>query len=470
MTMLPLVLLLSRLAAVDSIVVRGSDPGLSRTVADHLQAVEIDSSLLRDRLELLVDSLVGEGRLLAEFHVDSLESTPAGFQLHARAEPGPRFSWSDLEQTGSRLTPRALSRLARWEVGRVAAPADLQEAIRRLEATGWVRTAAQPRLVREPRSLRIRAVLTLEDLPTSSVEALGGWSTGEELVARARADLLNLLGSGRSLSFGIDRDGNGSRAQGAWTEPWLGPLDIALRAGFSLASDSSVRSLGLTADLEGSPGPRNLVVSLGVGWDRRSERPPADTVFAPSLVETSTRLGTRWHRGPFDDFWPKHRLGITLFSRTTTGSDRASRISAEATLSGVHPVSGPLNVQLRSGLRGVWPLDSTTPGAERSSPGGIDGWHGWREGAPSTPSWLWGGIEGRLGQEGQGGLRLFWEPGIWWIRRPTDGQWESRATWTFGGGLRWRAGSWDLDLLLAGQRDTPDWEESLVHLRARNRF
>jgi hypothetical protein len=58
---------------------------------------------------------------------------------------------------------------------------------------------------------------------------------------------------------------------------------------------------------------------------------------------------------------------------------------------------------------------------------------------------------------------------MWWVRR-ADQQWEPRATWTAGGGVRWRAGAWELDVLVAGPRDTPSWEEALVHLRARNRF
>lgn len=452
----------------DSLAVSGP-AALRAPLAAALAPGPADTARLRRGLASVVDSLVAEGRLLARASADSLVRAPDGIRLNVSADPGPRFSWSDLSQEGSRLRPGALRRLSRWKPGQDADPARLEDALRRLEATGWVRRAAPADMVREPRSLRLRARLHLEDLPSSMVEAAGGWSSGEEATGSLGVELANLLGSARSLSFGIERDGNGSRAQAEWIEPWLGPLDVQALLGGQFQGDSLVHAMRLWTDLSGSPGQDWLTLSVGLGWWRHSERSPSDTVFGDPETETSTRLGARARVGDPDAFWPRRRAELALATETIHLDARLGRLRATASSEATLPLTTSLAGQIRLGARGVWPLDPSTPTAEMASPGGIDGWHGWRDGSPWSPSWAWGALEARLGPTGRGGLRAFWEPGLWWVRR-ADREWEPRATWTAGGGVRWRAGAWEIDVLVAGPRETPSWEEALVHLRARNRF
>lgn len=463
-----LLALLGSTLPIDTVAVSAPAP-LRPALASALTPGPADTARLRRALAQVVDSLVGEGRLLARASADSLVATSRGMRLDVSATAGPRFSWSELAQEGSRTRPEALRRLARWKAGKDADPALVEEALRRLEATGWMRRTAPPALIREPRSLRLRALVRLEDLPSSSVEAAGGWSSGEEATGTVKAELANLLGTARWLGFGIEKDGNGSRAQAEWIEPWLGPLDVQTRIGAQFQGDSLVHATRLWTDLSGSPGRDWLTLSVGLGWWRHAERAPTDSVFASPRTETSSRLGARARFGEPEAFWPRRRADLTLTTETIHLEDRLGRLRAQASTEASWPLGESLIGQMRMGARGLWPLDASTPLAEMASPGGIDGWHGWRNGSPWAPSWIWGALEARLGPAGRGGLRAFWEPGIWWVRRP-DQQWEPRATWTTGGGVRWRAGAWELDVLVAGPRDTPSWEEALVHLRARNRF
>lgn len=429
-----------------------------------------DTARLRPLFERFVDSLVGEGHLLASLAADSLDSAETGSVLHVAADAGPRFSWSALEQEGSRLRPGALQRAARWKPGADADPARLERALRRLENTGWVRRAAAPALVREPRSLRLRPVLRLEDQPTSFAELAGGWTSGEETVGHVLVELDDLLGTGRRLRFSIAQQDGASDAAAAWREPWIGPLDVALELAVEIHADSLLQSQKLALDMEGAPGDGRLVLSAGAGWRRHVEKAAGDTLFGPVETEVATRLGARGWIGDPDGFWPRRRLDASLATETVTLQGRIGRFRARQAGAATAPLAGPLLGQLRWGLSGLWPLEPSTSRSEYASPGGLDGWHGWREGAPWTPSWAWGAAELRLGTPGQGGVRAFWEPGAWWVRRPSDQEWEARATWTAGGGLRLRAGTWEIDVLVVGQRDTPTWEDALVHLRARNRF
>jgi len=456
---------------VDSLAVAPSTPVvLQRSLRRHILPGTTDTARLHEQLEAVVDSLVAQGQLLAFASADSLVVDSTGNHLHLSSSAGPRFSWSSLSQSGSRLTPTALLRLSHWKTGADGDPDRIEHALRRLEATGWVRRTDPPTLLREPHSLRLRVNLPMEDLPSSMVEAAGGWTTGEDATGHVLAQLADILGTGRALEFGIEQDGNGSRAHAEWTEPWLGPLDIALKLGGQLQGDSLVHGIRLWSDLEGSPGDGALTISVGLGWWRHSERNPGDTLFGVPQTETSTRLGLRGFLGDADGFWPTHRLDGDLETEAVRLDNHFGRVREQGGFTATWPLAGPVLGQVRSGARGVWPLDPSTSLAEMSSPGGIDGWHGWREGSPWTPSWAWGALEARIGTKGRGGLRAFWEPGIWWVRRAEDLEWEPRATWTTGGGVRWRVGTWEVDVLVAGERNTPTWEDALVHLRARNRF
>lgn len=431
---------------------------------------EADTLRVRGALIAVVDSLVAQGHLLARLSADSLDSVRGATTLHVSSTIGPRFSWSDLEQDGSRLRPLTLARAARWKTGGEADPARLETALSRLENTGWVRRTAAPDFIREPRSLRLRGRLHLQDLPTSQIEAVGGWTSGGDPTGHLLAELVDLLGTGRGLLFSITQEEDGSQARAVWTEPWLGPIDVALKLGVEMESDSLVHSTRLWGDFEGSPGDGRLTLSAGLGWWRYTERTLDDTVFGPPETETSTRLGARGWIGDRDGFWPTRRLEASLSTETVTLRSHLGRFRARHALEATYPLCGPVLLQARWGLAGLWPLESATPLAEYASPGGLDGWHGWREGTPWTPSWAYGALELRVGSGRQGGLRAFWEPGAWWVRRASDQQWEARATWTAGGGIRLRAGAWEIDCLVAGERDTPSWEDALVHLRARNRF
>lgn len=474
--LLPFLPLLACLSArpwtVDSVDLRVTPPArpLPSPPRDLLGAG--DSSTWRGALEGLVDSLVGEGHLLAHARLDSLVllGRDSLHVLHGEGAAGPLFFWSTLDQQGSRLRPEALRRLARWTPGKEADPALLERALDRLEATTWVARTAPPALRREPRSLRVGADLFLEDLPGSFLEAAGGWTSGEEASGQILAHLVNLRGTARTLEFAVAQDGNGSRARAQWTEPWIGPLDLALKLGGLFQGDSLVHGIRLWTDVEGAPGDGRLLLSAGLGWWRHSERSPGDTAFAPSTTETSSRLGARAWAGDLDGFWPRLRWESRLAVETALRELEDGRLRVENLTEGTVPLWGPLGLHGRLGLRGIWPLDPGTPLGDLSSPGGIDGWHGWREGSPWSPSWAWAGVETRLGTTARGGLRAFWEPGLWWVRRPDDREWEARATWTAGGGVRWRAGAWEIDVLGAADRDTPTWEDALVHLRARNRF
>lgn len=442
------------------------DPALRSRVVPGM----LDTLRLRDAFSVVVDSLVGEGHLLASISADSLDSVRTRAVLHVSGEAGPRFSWSPLEQEGSRLRPAALARAARWKAGADADPSRVDAALERLENTGWVKRAEPTEFVREPRSLRLRPILHLEDQPTSWAELAGGWTSGEDMVGHIQAELDNLLGTGRRLRFSIAQDDIGSDASAAWREPWIGPLDIALETGVEFHGDSLLQSTKLWADLEGAPGDGRLILSGGVGWRRHAEKSLGDTAFGDPETETSTRVGARGWIGDRDGFWPTRRLQASLTTETVALEGRLGRFRARHGMEATHPLAGPVLGQVRWGMSGLWPLEPATSLSEFASPGGLDGWHGWREGTPWTPSWAWGALELRLGSPRQGGLRAFWEPGMWWVRRPSDQEWEMRATWTAGGGLRLRAGAWEIDVLVAGERETPTWEDALVHLRARNRF
>ena len=479
MTALLLALLLAPAAgATDSVRtlsgadVRESGPArVSPLVDSLLDGAALDSGTVRSALEKGLDRAESEGFLAAAISADRASWTDSGLKLQVRAQTGQRFRWGGARDRGTtRLTPEALSRLSGIPAGEVAAPSDMEAARRRLVSTGYVKEVDPPGILRRPRTVLVDMATRLEDLPASSAEAAGTWTRGGSASGFVEISLRDMLGTARDLDFGLSSGESGTNAHVRWKEPWIGSLDLELRVSGELSQDTLARSA--QASLEGGWTSRDgsWTFTAGLLAARRAERATGDSTFGPDLDEWGTCAGAAWSSAPASP-WPSRRLAAGLRleavdARSDTGGLRRLRARAK---SDIFRPMGPFVLHLGGDARCVWPLDASAGLSEALTPGGISGWRGWPEGSPRTPAWAWSTLELRLGSSTSGGVLAFAEPGVRALRRQ-DLSWSPRGSASWGGGAVLILPGWLVELAVAARDDTRDWTESLLQVRAVNRF
>lgn len=431
----------------------------------------LDSSQVRRRLESLVDTAVSHGFLTATATATAVVRGDSGLELVVAADAGSRSVWGELrDQGGSSLTPLALNRIGNLPHAGEADPADLARALRRLEQTGYVESTAPPRLRRVPRTALVDGLVSLRDIPASFVEAAAAWERDGRANGFVETELANLVGTARDLKFGISQGEQGTRAHLFYKEPWLGPFPIRLEVAGSLANDSLSQALEGSATLVWPLLDGRLGIGAGLSAARRAERMPDDSLFGPTSREFGTRFSLNGRRRPARA-WPvddlSGRLDIEVAALDAdTGS--GVRIRVRTGIDTWTPL-GPLVVRMGGQARGIWPLDRSAGLSEALAPGGIEGWRGWPEGSPRSPSWAWLTAQAGIGSSRSGGVFGFWEPGVRALRRQDLG-WEPAWGWSSGVGFAGQLPSWLVELVVAVRDDTPGWQDALLQVRARNRF
>ena len=439
--------------------------------AQGLVGTPLDSSRVRKRLETVVDSAIARGFLTASVRAEEAIRTDSGVALRVFADAGSRSVWGQVrDRGGASLTPTALERIASLPRGAPAAPADLEKALRRLARTGYVESSAPPRLQRVPRTALVDGLVWLRDVPSSFVEAAATWERRGGTTGFVEAQLSNLYGTARDLGFGISQGDQGTRAHARYKEPWIGPWPVRLELSGSLANDSLSQALEGAAELVWPLWDGLLDVGAGVSGARRAERLPNDTLFGPSNREFGTRLSVSGRRMP-PRSWPVGDVAGNLsIEASAISSDTGSgaRVRVRTGIDGWAPV-GPLALRLGAQGRGIWPLDRSAGLSEALAPGGIEGWRGWPEGSPRSPSWAWLVAQAGIGSPGSGGVFGFWEPGVRALRRQ-DRSWDPSWGWSAGVGFSGTLPAWQIDLAVSVRDDTPTWQDALLQVRARNRF
>lgn len=433
--------------------------------------IPFDSSRVRDRLESMVDTAVARGFLTAKATATSVVRTDSGVELVVETDAGSRSVWGALLDLGkSSLTPKALDRIGRLPRAQPADPADLLAAVRRLEQTGYVESIAPPRLQRIPRTALVDGWVSLRDIPASFVEAAAAWERDGQANGYLETRLANILGTARDLQFGISQGEQGTRAHLLYKEPWLGALPVRLEVGGSLANDSLSQALEGAVSLVWSFLDGRLGIGAGLSTARRAERLPDDTLFGPTRREFGTRFSLAGRRHPprawpMDDVVGKLEIeAATLDSDTGSGARLRVRTGID-----VWTPFGPVVVRTGAQARGIWPLDRSAGLSEALAPGGIEGWRGWPEGSPRSPSWAWAVVQSGIGSPKVGGVFAFWEPGVRALRRQDLG-WDPAWGWSGGVGFSGQLPSWMIELVIAVRDDTPSWQDALLQVRARNRF
>ena len=418
-----------------------------------------------------VDRAVARGFLVARAGARGASWSDSGPVLELQADPGRRFRWGGVRDAGgTRLSSEALGRLSGLPSGEVADPADMASARSRLLSTGYVEEESPPRPVMRTGSSLVDMLVHLHDRPSSSVEAAAGWTKGGSTSGYVEISLLDILGTARDLEFGISNGSSGTVAHGMWKEPWIGSLDLQLRLEGNLAQDTLARSLEGSAEAGWISRDGSWEIALGLLAGRRAELAPGDTVFGPDLDEWGSRLSASWRSEP-PSAWPVDAESVRgrvegISASADTGSSHRLRASAHVE---IFRPAGPLVVRLGGDARGVWPLDASAGLSEALAPGGIGGWRGWPEGSPRTPAWAWGIAELRIGSARSGGVVAFAEPGVRALRRQ-DLSWRPEPGISWGGGATLSFPGWVVELAVAARNDTRDWTESLLQVRAINRF
>jgi hypothetical protein len=430
-----------------------------------------DSIHVRGRLESLVDTAVAHGFLTARATAVSAVPSDSGLELLVETDAGARSVWGELRDRGrSSLTPVALRRIGSLPHAQPANPADLVAAVRRLEQSGYVESVSPPRIRRIPRTALVDGWVELRDIPASFVEAAASWERGGQSDGYLETQLSNMLGTARDLTFGISQGEQGIRAHLLYKEPWLGALPARLELSGSLAYDSLSQALeGAIAlvwpFLDGRVG-----IGAGLSGARRAERLPDDTLFGPTSREFGTRFSLTGRRHPLRAWPVGDVLGKLEIEVASLDSDTGSgvRVRVRTGIDTWTPV-GPVVVRTGAQARGIWPLDRSAGLSEALAPGGIEGWRGWPEGSPRSPSWAWLTAQAGIGSPKSGGVFWFWEPGVRALRRQDLG-WDPAWGWSAGAGFSGQLPSWLIELVVAVRDDTPSWQDALLQVRARNRF
>jgi hypothetical protein len=435
------------------------------------EPVPLDSARVRRRLESMVDTAVARGFLTARATATSVVRTDSGLELVVETEAGSRSVWGELRDLGNAsLTPKALGRIGRLPRARPADPADLLAAVRRLEQTGYVESIAPPRLRRIPRTALVDGWVSLRDIPASFVEAAAAWERDGQATGYLETRLANMLGTARDLNFGISQGEQGTRAHLWYKEPWVGTLPMRLELGGSLANDSLSQALEGAVSLVWPFLDGRLGIGAGLSGARRAERLPDDSLFGPTRREFGTRFSLSGRRHPLRA-WPVGDVAGKLeIEAATLDSDTGSgaRLRVRTGLDVWTPF-GPAVARTGAQARGIWPLDRSAGLSEALAPGGIEGWRGWPEGSPRSPSWAWGVLQAGIGSPRTGGVFGFWEPGVRALRRQDLG-WDPTWGWSGGVGFSGQLPSWMIEMVIAVRDDTPTWQDALLQVRARNRF
>lgn len=426
---------------------------------------------IRAALAKSVDQVVSDGFLAASATALAATATDSGVHLDIVAAPGQRFRWGGVRDAGTtRLSAPVLSRLSGIPVGEPADPSMMESARRRILSTGYVEEEAPARPVRRPRTALVDMLTTLRDRPSSSIEAAGGWTQGGNTSGVVEISLRDILGTARDLDFGLSNGEAGTHAHWMWKEPWIGPLNLEARVTGELLQDTLARSLEGSLELGWLSGDGALSLSGGLLLARRSERAVDDSVFGTESDEWGTRFALAWSSLPPPP-WPVRLSSLRLqLDAVTASSDTGSlrRIRGQFHLDLYRPL-GPFVARMGGDARGIWPLDESAGLSEARSPGGVAGWRGWPEGSPRTPAWAWATAELRLGSPRSGGVLAFVEPGTRALRRQ-DLTWSPAASWSAGGGAELVFPGWLVELVISARDDTRDWTESLLQVRAVNRF
>jgi hypothetical protein len=435
------------------------------------QRTPFDSSHVRDRLESLVDTAVSHGFLTAKAKAVSAVRSDSGLELVVETDAGSRSVWGELHDLGkSSLTPLALNRIGSLPHAQPADPADLFAAVRRLEQSGYVESTAPPLIRRIPRTALVDGWVELRDIPASFVEAAAAWEREGQSNGYVETQLSNMMGTARDLAFGISEGEQGTRAHLLYKEPWLGTLPARLELSGSLANDSLSQALEGAITLVWQFLDGRVGIGAGLSGARRAERLPGDTLFGPTSREFGTRFSLNGRRHP-PRAWPVGDvLGKLEIEVASLSSDTGSgvRVRVRTGIDTWTPL-GPVVVRTGAQVRGIWPLDRSAGLSEALAPGGIEGWRGWPEGSPRSPSWAWLTAQAGIGSPRSGGVFGFWEPGVRALRRQDLG-WEPSWGWSAGVGFSGQLPSWLIELVIAVRDDTPSWQDALLQVRARNRF
>ncbi len=459
------------------------DPGLELPAGRTLS-----QGRLQEGLRAWLGRLDAQGRPLATLVLDELSLQPVAghppterLALHLRGH----VSDADTVRPGRLvvldrgLTRRTtFERLTRLPAGAAWDPRRVENARRRLLATGWFARLEGPALGRTPEGLAwwLRA----EELPAYRFDGLLGWLPGRDggsgrLAYHLDLTLANLAGTGRELHMLASRpEGVSQELLLEYHQPFLlrWPLDAGLQIRQRVQDSTWVElELGVEAGWEPVPGWR-----LEAGLGLQDLAPDSLNGYWLAGVDASqarrARLGLRldqrddprnprrgW-RAELEESWIQRRLS-TLQGLPARGSD--SDLRRQRLLAWVWLPLGRSQV-LALGA-GAGRFQGQAPGVEDEFHlGGQDGPRGWREESIRARQWGLGQLEWRYLLGPAARTALFWDWLLW--RDAADqahtGQGRGAALV-----LPVRQGQLDLQYALQpGQR----WREGLLHVRVVTRF
>lgn len=253
----------------------------------RIPAPGIPDSLTTDGMRRLtstiLESLTGQGRLMAVARVDSIRpaSDGIGWDVHISVDPGPIVPLSEVRLRGDEDTrARTAALLANVRVGQTAGRTSLEHVRNSLRGSGLFRVVGDPYYEILVDSTA-RLMIPVRPAPPGSFDiSIGVLPTpdgdgGPQVVGNGSIDLNNAFGAGRRFDLLLDRrPGRTSHFNAGASDPYAAgfPVRLDLRFdGFQQDSTWSTRSWSAAAAYRFGWSLDDL--ELGVRYSREVTRP-----------------------------------------------------------------------------------------------------------------------------------------------------------------------------------------------------
>jgi len=464
--------------------VEGLAPGWPNPARDLPEALRLEAGVLEERLSVWLERLDEAGLGLAFVRLQSFTLVP---QDEERVALDLSFVLGEADTLrplalvvqGARLTRTGtLEKLSGLKAGQRWNPRRVEEARRRMLATGWFHTVEGPGLCRSPEGLRWH--VKVEEAPAYRLDGLAAWLPdsrgGGRWAYHVNVELANLLGTGREVAVLASRP-----------EGWSQDVLVRYREPFVLGLPLSA-SLGLKQRVQDSTWVEQRLWTewqWEAGGGLRLVAALEGAALAPDSLNGYLRAGLDASR------LMEGRLGVELDRRDDPRNPRLgwqaslleARMKREARALGHLPARTADRSWRRQSLRvaGWWPLGRMQvvhavlgagrlkghgqPGTEDLMPmGGLAGPRGTREESLRTREWILAQAEWRLLLGPASRLALFRDQLQW-----QDAAGKGHRSQGQGAAvvLPLRQGQLELQYAVA---DGSRWREGLLHVRLVTRF
>lgn len=187
----------------------------------------------------IISDYLDEGYYFASLNTDRVELGDGNVDLYVRLITGPIVAVQRLRFKGlTRSKPEYVSRLSGLREGDPLVGGRIEDAVRRMEASGYLQNDSTPQLTPTDAYDGVEVLFYLTELKSNRLELGGGYlprqgGSAGEFVGRVDFESKNLFGSGRQLAALFDRkDRASSRTYFRFVQPVFIPDHLEFSAHF----------------------------------------------------------------------------------------------------------------------------------------------------------------------------------------------------------------------------------------------